>query len=276
LKAGSFKKNPNESFEECVPCSNLNGETSTTFDEGAPKIYSAKKAKSKVAKPIKLQGQILQKYRQSVSPVPKETDGDIRKKALASLIDGSMSLSTQFTSRYELGDLLGDGAFGFVFTAKRLADGVEVAVKFIIKSKIAKDSWLIVGDEKLPNEVATLQRLSHPNVIQYIEHIIEADYILLITELHGTSWDASNLELDPLNNPGLKFKFREKTGKVFRSRTSCDLFECIDARMIILNAKMLDTRIPTAKAKFLFSQIFLACEYLQSLNLVHRDIKDEV
>ena len=163
---------------------------SPSIDAGSPKIL--KKPKSKVL-PLK----------------PLETEADIRKKSLASLIDGSVSLSTRFTSRYELGELLGDGAFGFVFTSRRIADGVKVAVKFIIKSKIAKDSWVEVGGEKLPNEVATLQRLSHPNIIQYLEHIVETDYVLLITELHGTSWDASNLELDPINNPGLKFKFRE-------------------------------------------------------------------
>lgn len=134
----------------------------------------------------------------------------------------------------------------------------------------------------LPSEIVTLQKLSHPNVIQYLEHFIETDYILLITELHGTSWDASNLTLDPINNPGLKFKFREKVlkaeGALIKSRTSCDLFECIDARTFYDYEAFtfLDTRIPASKAKFLFAQIVLACEYLQNLNMVHRDIKDEV
>ena len=212
--ASSIKKSDADIAIAAIPSG------STDYDLTAPKIISTAK---KASKP-----------KTALPPRPIETEADLRKKALASLIDGTASLSTQFTSRYELGDLLGDGAFGFVFTAKRLSDLIEVAVKFIIKSKIAKDAWTEVGDEKLPSEVATLQRLRHPNIIQYLEHIVEADYILLITELHGTSWDASNLELDPLNNPGLKFKYREKTletkGAVIRNRTSCDLFECIDAR----------------------------------------------
>lgn len=223
-------------------------------DPDAPKIFASKKTiKPKTLPP----------------PKPVEIEANLRKKALANLIDGTVFLSQQFSSRYILGDLLGDGAFGFVFTATRISDSIEVAVKFIIKSKISKDSWICVGGEKLPKEIATLQTLNHPNIIKYMEHITENDYILLITELHGTSWDASNLKLDPILNPGLKFKFREKTieaeGEVIRNRTSCDLFECIDAH----------TRIPSAKAKFLFAQIVLACEYLQSRNLVHRDIKDE-
>ena len=77
-------------------------------------------------------------------------------------------------------------------------------------------------------------QLDHPNIIQFIEYVIEDKFVLLITELHGTSWDASNLLLDPTSNPGLKFKYREKTIKAedqtIPNRTSCDLFECIDAR----------------------------------------------
>ncbi len=151
-------------------------------------------------------------------------------------MDGTTKLSVAFTSKYILGDLLGDGAFGFVFTAKRIVDEEEVAVKFIIRTKIPKDGWRSLGEERLPQEVYMLQKLQHPNIIRYIEHLVEEDYVLLITELHGTSWDASNLELDPINNPGLKFKFREKIvesqGTQIRNRTSCDLFECIDARKL--------------------------------------------
>lgn len=90
--------------------------------------------------------------------------------------------------------------------------------------------------ELIPVEVKMLKGLSHPNIITYVEHIIENDFVLLVTELHGTAWDASNLNLDPFKNPGLKFKYREKVfsakGKTGVSRTSCDLFECIDARTV--------------------------------------------
>jgi Protein kinase domain len=159
---------------------------------------------------------------------------ETRQKALASLINGTTKLSPHFTTRYVLGEMLGDGAFGFVFTAKRITDSVQVAVKFIIRAKITKSNWVDHGLGKVPCEIDTLQKLHHPNVIKYIEHIIEDEYVLLITELFGTSWDVSNLDLDPTIYPGLKFRFHknfeEKDKCIIKSRTSCDLFECIDAR----------------------------------------------
>ncbi|KAJ3000866.1 hypothetical protein HDV02_002329 [Globomyces sp. JEL0801] len=187
-----------------------------------------------------------------------------REAFLAELMAGNMQLCDAFASKYDVGDLLGDGAFGFVFTATKKEDQVEVAVKFIERAKISNWVTYEKTGEHMPSEIHTLLTLNHPNIIKYIEHINESDYILLVTELHGTPWDASNLQLDPKNNPGLKFKFRPKVPKGKR-RTSCDLFECIDAH----------TRIPIPKAKFLFTQVVLACEYLFDKKLVHRDIKDE-
>lgn len=77
-------------------------------------------------------------------------------------------------------------------------------------------------------------KLQHPGIIKYIDHIITDDYVLLLTELHGTSWDASNPELNESTNPGLKSKAVENNGSqnsMISNRTSCDLFECIDARI---------------------------------------------
>ena len=184
----------------------------------------------------------LPKDVQIPEPVPKISvdlkpdTPETRQKSLASLMNGSAKLSPHFTTRYILGDMLGDGAFGFVFTAKRISDSVEVAVKFIIRTKLTKDHWVDHGLGKVPCEVDTLQKLHHPNIIKYIEHIVEDEYVLLITELFGTSWDASNHELDPVNNPGLKFRYHKILGDsgkaAIKSRTSCDLFECIDARKL--------------------------------------------
>jgi serine/threonine protein kinase len=56
----------------------------------------------------------------------------------------------------------------------------------------------------VPLEIYILSRLSHPNIVQYLEHFEERDYILLVTELHGTEWNVANPLLNPIRNPGLR------------------------------------------------------------------------
>jgi hypothetical protein len=169
-----------------------------------------------------------------------EDESTKRHSMVVSLLSGERMLSDAFFERYEIGDLLGDGAFGFVMTARRLTDDREVgaplpcsfcvpcpcsltplphgasptprtqvAVKFIIREKIPKDSWIEYVDRGgartcAPLEIHILSRLSHPNGVQYLEHFEERDYILLVTELHGTEWNVTNALLDPIRNPGLR------------------------------------------------------------------------
>lgn len=126
----------------------------------------------------------------------------------------------------------------------------EVAVKFIIRDKIPKDLW--IKEKGIPVEIDILKSLRHPNIIKYIEHIHEPKYIILVTELHGTEWSVDNKRLNPQKNPGLRstprskavpnpdtkmecsplFRLTEEQEKEIKRRTSCDLFECIDARML--------------------------------------------
>jgi hypothetical protein len=63
---------------------------------------------------------------------PKEKDPKSektkREKEVDDVFFGRRQLHPTFVARYELGELLGDGAFGFVFTAKRKFDDKEVRV----------------------------------------------------------------------------------------------------------------------------------------------------
>ena len=110
-----------------------------------------------------------------------------------------------------------------------------MAVKFIVKNKIPKDSWVSTPQgDRVPAEIATLAHLSHPNIINFIEYIMDKDYLLMITELHGSSWDIGNPELHANRATGLKIgkTFSSNKQEPIRKKTSCDLFECIDARIL--------------------------------------------
>lgn len=50
-----------------------------------------------------------------------------RQEFVTGLMDGTIELSPSFTQKYSIQDLLGDGAFGFVITATRIEDGLEVS-----------------------------------------------------------------------------------------------------------------------------------------------------
>ncbi|KAJ3219910.1 hypothetical protein HDU67_008439 [Dinochytrium kinnereticum] len=279
--------------------------TSAEARECGKSVDSGLISESKTAGAISPHGLKLENSSRTISgavdstptpPVPKTVESSValreeeekrkRQAEITSLLTGKSTLSRKFAEGYELGDLLGDGAFGFVFTAKRKRDNFEVAVKFIIKSKIHKDLWVEdLSRSRIPLEVHILKNLSHPGVVRFIDYIEEDKYVLLVTELHGTQWDPANPILSPEKNPGIRAPKRHasaseagqnvegakvdffKTGelKALRKRTSCDLFECIDAHR----------RIPEFIGKKIFAQIALAIKYLHENRVVHRDLKDE-
>jgi serine/threonine protein kinase len=101
----------------------------------------------------------------------------------------------------------------------------------------------------VPSEVYFLKNLQHPNLIRYLGCYEDEKYIILLTELHGTSWDAANPLFAGKMLEGLRMvprsqrvgsegkgdlntlsSLNSKQREMLRPRVSCDLFECIDAR----------------------------------------------
>ncbi|KAG6845397.1 hypothetical protein H0H87_009744 [Tephrocybe sp. NHM501043] len=106
-------------------------------------------------------------------------------------------LNPHFVRHYQLEDELGFGGYGFVMTARHRLEGHEVAVKFIIKSKVPDHAWM--EDEtigRLPTEIMLLSFIEHENIVQCLDVFDDSLYFYLdirddlpqIQELHGSPW----------------------------------------------------------------------------------------
>ncbi|KAK7206612.1 kinase-like domain-containing protein [Myxozyma melibiosi] len=135
-----------------------------------------------------------QQQKQDYPPLPQQQQLKKRKKVVvvSEKLNG-YTLIPEFEERYQLGDELGSGGFGFVMSATRQSDGREVAAKFIYRSKIPSHSWIhdrVHG--MLPMELYVLLRVAegggHASIIRFYEYFQDEIFFVLITELHGTPW----------------------------------------------------------------------------------------
>lgn len=83
-----------------------------------------------------------------------------------------------FSSKYDLGEIIGRGAFSEVRNCTRLSDGELLAAKVISKSKMTSEDMSL-----LSNEIAILNSLDHPNIISLVEFIDETSHLYIVTEL---------------------------------------------------------------------------------------------
>jgi serine/threonine protein kinase len=210
------------------------------------------------------------------------------------------NLEPMFTSRYVIQDELGSGGFGFVVSAVRIADGREVAVKFILRAKVPRHGW--VSDPELglvPIEIAILSSVDHDSIVRMEDYYQDEKFFYLIMELHGNPWTKSTSKDGPkkalstsggwsLNPFNKQTASREKktltpnnnvtnlpkrtplqrctTAPLMVRRPSHDLFECIETQ----------AKFTEPQARHIFRQIVDAVHYLDThLDVVHRDIKDE-
>lgn len=177
--------------------------------------------------------------------------------------------NTQFLGKYTPLSIIGQGSFGFVLKAKKIADGSLVAVKFIFRQNINQAAWILNPELGLvPSEVHFLHSLSHPGIVKFLDCFDDGKYVLLVTEFHGTSWSLTNPELNPRRNRGLKSapSIADHTlSKKSKEESPCDLFECIEAH----------NYLPEETIHFIFTQLYDVVKYLASNGVVHRDLKDE-
>ncbi|KAI9179645.1 hypothetical protein H9P43_004973 [Blastocladiella emersonii ATCC 22665] len=188
-------------------------------------------------------------------------------------------LLPEFEQRYVVGDELGSGGFGFVVTASRVSDDLEVAVKFIFKDKVPVHS--LVKDPELgviPMEVYILKNMKHPNIIGFHDFFVDNRFYYLVMELHGVPWKKSKegggaggpapvTRSPSLQPPTIQRSNTEPAQRppTIGRRHSMDLFECIEA----------NSRLSEDIARKIFAQVVSAVHHLDSYRIVHRDIKDE-
>ncbi|XP_027329403.1 CBL-interacting serine/threonine-protein kinase 11-like [Abrus precatorius] len=86
--------------------------------------------------------------------------------------------STALFGKYEVGRLLGCGAFAKVYHARNIETGQSVAVKVISKKKIAASG--LVSNVK--REISIMSRLHHPNIVRLYEVLATKTKIYFVLE----------------------------------------------------------------------------------------------
>ncbi|KAK3444865.1 hypothetical protein EUGRSUZ_A00691 [Eucalyptus grandis] len=80
--------------------------------------------------------------------------------------------------RYELGRLLGQGAFAKVYQARNISTGMEVAIKMINKEYVLK-----VGmRDQIKREIQVMKLIRHPHVVELYEVMATKTKIYLVME----------------------------------------------------------------------------------------------
>lgn len=82
--------------------------------------------------------------------------------------------------KYELGKLLGCGAFAKVYHARDIATGQSLAVKVFNKQKITSNTNLMLNIER---EIDIMRRLRHPNIVKLYEVLATKTKIYFVMEL---------------------------------------------------------------------------------------------
>lgn len=152
-----------------------------------------------------------------------------------------------------------------------------MAVKFILREKVPPANWIFDGELGLvPMEVHIMKMAIHKNIVGFIDYFSDFRFAYLVSELHGTSWTWPNPRLNHERNIGLRPPAKlvqlsnhtlhdDLRGQGLGRRPPCDLFECIEAH----------NQLPLSIVRHIFQQVLEAVNYLYSMGIVHRDIKDE-
>nr|XP_005489649.2 PAS domain-containing serine/threonine-protein kinase [Zonotrichia albicollis] len=123
----------------------------------------------------------------------------------------------EYAKHYSTLNLIGNGAFGFVWSARSKEDQQEVIVKFIWKERVLEDCWVDDPDlGRVTQEIAILQKLQHPNIIKVLDVFENECFFQLVMEKHGSGLDLFTfIDNQPnLDEPLASYIFRQLVSAV--------------------------------------------------------------
>lgn len=80
--------------------------------------------------------------------------------------------------KYELGKMVGCGAFAKVYRGRQLSTGQSVALKVLSKQRIVKSGMFI----NVRREIVSMRRIRHPHVVKLIDVMASQSKIYLVLE----------------------------------------------------------------------------------------------
>lgn len=112
----------------------------------------------------------------SGSAEPKK--GDSAKAADPSSVKGEAAGKTRqrLLDEYQVGEVLGDGAFGVVYACTKRDDKSQFAVKMVDKVETPVNL--------IKKEADMLQRMDHPNVVKFHKVIYEKCFVCIVMDLY--------------------------------------------------------------------------------------------
>ncbi|XWS09487.1 hypothetical protein CRYUN_Cryun40dG0088900 [Craigia yunnanensis] len=107
---------------------------------------------------------------------------EIEDTASSSTTSELSEISSEITlfGKYEVGKLLGCGAFAKVYHARNVRTGQSVAIKAVSKQKVFKGGFMAHAHVK--REIAIMRRLHHPNIVKLIEVLATKTKIYFVME----------------------------------------------------------------------------------------------